>query len=187
MAPRQAPAVVFGVILGTGTGGGVVVRRPRADGLQRRSPASGGTTRCRGRGRRVARARVLLRPAGLHRDVAVGARAGARPPSATGCALTGAAIVEAAGTGRSRRRGTLARYAPPARGLASVINVLDPDVIVLGGGLSRIGSLYEDVPRQWGAWVFSDRVDTRLVPPRFGDASGVRGAAWLWDAGDVGR
>jgi len=60
-----------------------------------------------------------------------------------------------------------------------VINVVDPDVIVLGGGLSNVERLYDNVPQQWGAWVFSDRVDTRLVPPAHGDSSGVRGAAWL--------
>ena len=68
-----------------------------------------------------------------------------------------------------------------ARALASVINVVDPDVIVLGGGLSSLARLYERVPRLWSRWVFSDRVDTRLVPPAHGDASGVRGAAWLWE------
>ena len=53
---------------------------------------------------------------------------------------------------------------------------------MLGGGLSRVASLYDEVPRRWGAWVFSDRVDTKLRPPRHGDSSGVRGAAWLWPA-----
>jgi len=67
-----------------------------------------------------------------------------------------------------------------ARGLASVINVLDPEVIVLGGGMSNIASLYEQVPQRWGQYVFSDRVDTRLVKAQHGDSSGVRGAAWLW-------
>jgi fructokinase len=67
-----------------------------------------------------------------------------------------------------------------ARALASVINVVDPDVIVLGGGLSRVQSLYQKVPARWGRYVFSDRVDTRLVQAKFGDSSGVRGAAWLW-------
>jgi predicted NBD/HSP70 family sugar kinase len=67
-----------------------------------------------------------------------------------------------------------------ARALAHVINILDPHVIVLGGGLSNCARLYENVPKLWGRYVFSDRVDTRLVPPRFGDSSGVRGAAWLW-------
>jgi fructokinase len=70
-----------------------------------------------------------------------------------------------------------------AKSLATVINLLDPDVIVLGGGLSQIESIYDDVPRRWGEWVFSDRVTTRLVQARFGDASGVRGAAWLWEPG----
>jgi predicted NBD/HSP70 family sugar kinase len=67
-----------------------------------------------------------------------------------------------------------------ARGLAQVINILDPDVIVLGGGLSKLARLYENVPLVWGQYVFSDSVATRLVAPRFGDSSGVRGAAWLW-------
>jgi fructokinase len=66
-----------------------------------------------------------------------------------------------------------------ARSLAHVINILDPDVIVLGGGMSNIERLYARVPELWGRWVFSDRVDTKLVKLRFGDSSGVRGAAWL--------
>ena len=67
-----------------------------------------------------------------------------------------------------------------ARGLATVINIVDPDVIVFGGGLSNLERLYANVPKIWNRWVFSDRVDTRLVPARHGDSSGVRGAAWLW-------
>lgn len=66
-----------------------------------------------------------------------------------------------------------------ARSLAHVINILDPDVIVLGGGLSNIQRLYADVPQQLSQYVFSDVVKTKLVPPRYGDSSGVRGAAWL--------
>ena len=66
-----------------------------------------------------------------------------------------------------------------AKGLASVINVLDPDVIVLGGGMSNVGTLYTEVPKIWQNWVFSDQVTTQLVAPKYGDASGVRGAAWL--------
>jgi len=68
-----------------------------------------------------------------------------------------------------------------ARGLASIINVVDPDVIVLGGGMSNVQRLYDNVPRLWNNYVFSDRVDTLLVPPKHGDSSGVRGAAWLWE------
>jgi len=67
-----------------------------------------------------------------------------------------------------------------ARALAAVINLLDPDIIVLGGGLSNIARLYANVPALWGPFVFSDRVDTPLVRAKHGDSSGVRGAAWLW-------
>ncbi|HRE14421.1 MAG TPA: ROK family protein, partial [Usitatibacteraceae bacterium] len=76
---------------------------------------------------------------------------------------------------------TMERHAQRlARGPVGVVNMLDPDVIVLGGGLSSIASLYDRVPALWGEHVFSDDVRTRLVPPVHGDAGGVRGAAWLW-------
>jgi predicted NBD/HSP70 family sugar kinase len=67
-----------------------------------------------------------------------------------------------------------------ARALAGVINILDPDVIVLGGGISNVPRLYANVPVLWRPYVFSDQVATRLAPPMHGDSSGVRGAAWLW-------
>ena len=67
-------------------------------------------------------------------------------------------------------------------GLASVINVVDPDVIVLGGGMSNVARLYRNVPALLGRYVFSDRCDTPVVPALHGDSSGVRGAAWLWEA-----
>ena len=74
----------------------------------------------------------------------------------------------------------LARYVDRmARALASIVNVLDPQIIVLGGGLSNITQLYHRVPQLWGQFIFSDQVSTRLIPPAHGDASGVRGAAWL--------
>ncbi|HEU4750222.1 MAG TPA: ROK family protein, partial [Acidimicrobiia bacterium] len=68
-----------------------------------------------------------------------------------------------------------------ARALASLINVFDPDVIVLGGGMSNVAELYELVPRRWGSYVFGGEATTRLVPNVHGDSSGVRGAAWLVD------
>ena len=75
----------------------------------------------------------------------------------------------------------LARYKHRlARALAGVINVLDPDVIVLGGGMSKTLQLYRDIPKLWEDWVFSDTIKTKLLPARYGDTSGVRGAAWLW-------
>lgn len=76
---------------------------------------------------------------------------------------------------------TMQRYEDRlARGLAHVINIIDPDVIVLGGGMGNIKRLYKNIPDLWGRYVFSDRVETRLSAPKFGDSSGVRGAAWLW-------
>ena len=102
-----------------------------------------------------------------------------------GAALTAAQIAQAAAQGDAACQATLQRYAGRlARALAGVINLLDPDVIVLAGGLSQLPMLYDAVPRLWGRWVLSgglqDDVRTRLVPSRHGDASGVRGAAWLW-------
>ena len=73
-----------------------------------------------------------------------------------------------------------------ARALASIINILDPEAIVLGGGLSALQHLYEDVPRLWRGYVFSDDIATRLLRPAHGDSSGVRGAAWLWHPEELG-
>jgi fructokinase len=101
-------------------------------------------------------------------------------------ALTGrqeeaAAIAARAEAGEAAAGTALARYVDRlARALAAVINLLDPEIIVLGGGLGQIAALYRDVPARWGDYVFSDTVATKLVPPRWGDSSGVRGAAWLW-------
>ena len=90
-------------------------------------------------------------------------------------------VVEAATAGDPTAEATLARYEHRlARSLATVINILDPEVIVLGGGLSNIERLYSNIPRIWNAWVFSDVTVTRLVKNFHGDSSGVRGAAWLW-------
>ena len=173
--------VVFGVILGTGVGGGIVVDGRVLAGKngiagewghdplpwpaddERPGPACYcGRAGC---------LETFLSGPGLESDHA----------RATGSTCSPAEIVERAAQGDVAARATLARHADRlARGLASVINVLDPDVIVLGGGLSNLSHLYDEVPRRWGRYVFSDRVDTVLVPPRHGDSSGVRGAAFLW-------
>ena len=88
--------------------------------------------------------------------------------------------VTAAMQGEAHSLASLERYENRlARALAYVINILDPDVIVLGGGLSNIPRWYQRVPKLWARWVFSDRVDTALLCNRHGDSSGVRGAAWL--------
>lgn len=99
----------------------------------------------------------------------------------TGQTLDAAQIADRAADGDAQAVESMARYEERlARALAQVINIFDPDIIVLGGGLSNIARLYENLPRLWEKWVFSDQVATRIVPPLHGDSSGVRGAAWLW-------
>jgi fructokinase len=178
--------VVFGVIIGTGTGGGIVAHgrlltgRNAIAGEWGHNPlpwamldeSPGPDCYC---GRRGCIETFLSGP-GLARD----------HERATGQRLPGEILVARAAAGDEAAESTLRRYdSRVARALASIINVLDPDVIVLGGGLSNLTRLYANVPRAWGAWVFSDRVDTTLAPPRHGDASGVRGAAWLWPPGEA--
>jgi fructokinase len=98
----------------------------------------------------------------------------------TGEAVDPPQIVKAAAAGDANAEATLQRYEHRlARGLSMVINLIDPDVIVLGGGLSKLDRLYESVPRIWARYVFSDTVGTALKAPVHGDSSGVRGAAWL--------
>ena len=100
----------------------------------------------------------------------------------TGIELTAAAIAQRDRDAEPAAVAVLDQYSDRmARSLATVINILDPECIVLGGGVGNIERLYRDVPRCWGRYVFSDRVDTRLLQPKFGDSSGVRGAARLWD------
>lgn len=102
-----------------------------------------------------------------------------------GVSIPAVDIVQGAENGQSQCISSLDAYSDRlARSLSHVINLLDPDVIVLGGGLSNCEFLYQSVPKTWGKYVFSDRVDTRLVAPKHGDSSGVRGAAWLWGPND---
>ncbi|NIR59441.1 MAG: ROK family protein [Gammaproteobacteria bacterium] len=174
--------IVFGVIIGTGTGGGLVVRGrvltgvnaiagewghnplPWPDDDERPGPHC----YC---GRRGCIETFLSGPGMMHDHALVTAEH-----------LEPAEIVERAQAGEPDCRATLERYENRmARALAHVINIVDPDVVVLGGGMGNIARLYDNVPRMWGGWVFSDRVDTGLAPPLHGDSSGVRGAARLWD------
>ncbi len=170
--------VVFGVILGTGVGGGIVVDGRVLTGANAiagewgHNPLAGEHHKeacyC---GRRGCIELYLSGP-GLVAD----------HRRATGADSSPLEIVRLAAAGDIAAEATLQRHeARLARALAGVINVLDPDVIVLGGGLSNIDRLYANVPRLWGAHVFSDRVATRLLKHRHGDSSGVRGAAWLWN------
>jgi fructokinase len=181
---------VFGVILGTGVGGGIVIDSrilvganaiagewghnplpaPRMDELAGERPGPPcycGRTGC---------IETFLSGPGLAADHRQHA----------GAALDGPQIAAGAAAGNAACRATLDRYAERlARALAGVINILDPDAIVLGGGLSSLRHLYDDVPRHWVGHIISDTIATRLLPPVHGDSSGVRGAAWLWRPGEA--
>ena len=176
-------SIVFGVIIGTGTGGGVVVNGrilvganaiagewghnplPAPEGDERPGPPC----YC---GRSGCIETFLSGPALARDHAALG-----------GDDLAAVDVVTRANAGDSRAAAALDRYERRfARAIASIINVIDPAVIVLGGGLSNIERLYTRVPALWAAHVFSDHVDTKLVRAKHGDASGVRGAAWLWPA-----
>jgi fructokinase len=169
---------VFGVILGTGVGGGIVIEGKVLDGANAiagewgHNPMPGEHHKDVCYCGRKGCIELYLSGPGLARDHR-------RVAGADFCA---AEIAQYATNGDKSCEATLQRYeARLARALAQVINILDPDVIVLGGGLSNIERLYANVPRLWGQQVFSDRVATRLLKHRHGDSSGVRGAAWLWN------
>jgi len=168
-------AVVFGVILGTGVGGGIAVDGKIIRGANAIAGEWGHNP--------------LPQPS--EQDFPL-------PPCYCGRAGCIETYLSGPGLSRDHERRTGQRLKPEqivslgdqslerymerlAKALASIINVLDPDVIVLGGGMSNVARLYTEVPRLWGRHVFSDQVATRLAPPVHGDSSGVRGAAWLWN------
>ena len=172
--------MVFGVILGTGVGGGIVVRGRALEGpnliagewghnpLPWMTPDEfpGPPCYCGKRGC----IETFLSGPGFERQYA----------EAAGETLSSTDIVQSAAAGSVHATGAIARYHDRlARALASVVNVLDPDVIVLGGGMSNLPSLAEAVSARLPRYVFSDSVHTRVVRNRHGDSSGVRGAAWL--------
>lgn len=172
---------VFGVILGTGVGGGVVIGGRVLTGANAISgewghnplpwpepgELPGPACWC---GRRGCIETWVSGPAlaRIHMEE-------------TGQFLAAENIADRAAEGDAGAAGSMARFETRlARALAHMVNILDPDIIVLGGGLSNIARLYENLPRLWEEWIFSDRVVTRIMPPLHGDSSGVRGAAWLW-------
>jgi len=172
-------AVVFGVILGTGVGGGIAIGGRPLDGRNAIAGEWGHNPLPRpADGERPGPACYCGRR-GCIETFLSGPGLAADHEAATGERRTPEDIAAAGSAGAEA---TMARYEERlARALAGVINIIDPDVIVLGGGLSRIERLYANVPRLWAPHVFSDHIATELRPPRHGDASGVRGAAWLWD------
>ena len=177
----RGAGVVFGVIIGTGTGAGIVIdgkvltgpnaiagewgHNPLPWPMDNERP--GPDCYCGKQGC----IETFLSGPGLAADFL----------AATGVQKTAHEIVQLA-QDNTEAEACLQRYENRmARGLAHIINILDPDVIVLGGGMSNIKRLYKNVPQLWDEYVFSDVINTRLVAPVYGDSSGVRGAAWLWN------
>ncbi len=177
----QGAEIVFGVILGTGVGGGIVVDRRVVTGANAIAGEWGHNPLPLPQAADLPLPACYCGRAGCIETYLSGPGVAADHAKVTGEGIDAAQIVARATRGDAVCAATLDRYeARLARALAGVINVLDPDVIVLGGGLSNVSRLYANVPRLWGAQVFSDEVRTRLLPPMHGDSSGVRGAAWLW-------
>lgn len=173
--------MVFGVILGTGVGGGLAIRGNAHTGINaiggewghnplpwpRDDERPGPRCYC---GKRGCIETYLSGP-GLQLDY----------EQQNGTSLAAEQIVQLAVEGDDVAARVLARYEERlARCLATVINILDPDMIVLGGGISNVDRIYTSVPDLWQKWVFSDQADTPLRKNLHGDSSGVRGAAWLW-------
>ena len=172
--------VVFGVILGTGVGGGIVVRGQALTGANAIAGEWGHNPLPQPAGDDLPLPPCYCGRSGCLENYLSGPGMAADHQRHTGQQRL-AHDIAAAAAREPACAATLARYAERlARALAGVINLLDPDVIVLGGGLSNVERWYVEVPRLWQAHVFSDRVDTRLVRHHHGDSSGVRGAAWLW-------
>ncbi|MBK6982177.1 MAG: ROK family protein [Betaproteobacteria bacterium] len=174
--------VAFGVILGTGVGGGIVVDGRLVAGANAIAGEWGHNPLPAPGAEDLPLPRCWCGREGCVETYLSGPGVAADHARATGERLDAGRIARQAGTGDAACEATLARYeARLARALAGVINLLDPDVIVLGGGLSQLARLYDRVPSLWKAHVFSDTVRTRLLPPAHGDSGGVRGAAWLWE------
>ena len=173
--------VIFGVILGTGVGGGIVVSRRVIEGPNGIAGEWGHNPLPLPRADDLPLPECYCGRRGCIETYLSGPGLAALHARTVGGALTPPEIVAAATAGDERAELSLQAYEGRlARSLGNVINIVDPDMIVLGGGMSNIDRLYDNVPRLWLSHVFSDRVDTRLVRHEHGDSSGVRGAAWLW-------
>ncbi|OEJ65560.1 ROK family protein [Magnetovibrio blakemorei] len=174
--------LVFGVILGTGTGGGICIDGKPLEGLNSVAGEWGHNPLPWAQDDERPGPKCYCGKSGCIETFLSGPGLKHDHFTHTGTPLETHDIIEKAAQGEETCIATLERYEHRlARALATVINILDPDVIVLGGGLSNMGRLCDTVPKLWGNWVFSDTVVTKLVPNLHGDSSGVRGAAWLWD------
>lgn len=171
--------VVFGVVVGTGCGGGLVINGHVVSGVNAIA-GEWGHNPMPWRTSEDIENKCYCGLNGCLETFLSGPGLSKHYEMTTGETMSAKEIVAFAKQGNAAAQEMLEIYATwLAKGLASIINIIDPDVIVLGGGLSNIELLYQRVPELWEQWVFSDQVETRLVPAKWGDSSGVRGAAWL--------
>lgn len=183
--PIAEPLLVFGVIIGTGVGGGLVYNKKLLQGPNRITGEWGHNPLPFAQSLRADCHINRPRPCYCGKQDCIetylsGPAMAADFHFLTGRTLTAADIILSAADGDLKAEAVLNFYIDNlAKALAGVINILDPHVIVLGGGLSNIQALYTSVPLEWSRYVFSDDVRTLLRPARHGDSSGVRGAAWL--------
>jgi fructokinase len=178
--------LVFGVILGTGTGGGIAIDGKVVTGANAIAGEWGHNPLPWPTDAELPGPACYCGRHGCLETWLSGPGLAAHFARRTGTTLPSEAVVARANTGDTDAAAAVEAWLDRlARGLAVIINVLDPDVIVVGGGLSEVDAIYTAVPRLWTRWVFSDRVETRLVAARYGAASGVRGAAWLPPVGGL--
>ncbi len=173
---------VFGVILGTGCGGGIVIDGRLLDGPRGIGGEWGHNPLPWMTDEEHPGPLCWCGRYGCMETWVSGTGLAADHARATGRELAAEDIAALAEGGEPDARATLDRHASRlARGLAHVVNLIDPEVIVLGGGLSKLGNLYAALPALMAPWILADQADVTIRPPRWGDASGVRGAAWLWN------
>jgi fructokinase len=178
-AAANAP-VVFGVIVGTGTGAGIVVHGRVLTGANAIAGEWGHNPLPWPEAAELPGKPCYCGKHGCIETWLSGPGFEAEYRLASGVSQSAATIVQLAAQGDLQAEQLVQAYEERmAKSLAHIINILDPDVIVLGGGMSNIQRLYANVPQRWGKYVFSDQVSTRLLAPQYGDSSGVRGAAWL--------
>jgi len=175
--------MVFGIILGTGVGGGIVLDRQPWSGRNAIAGEWGHNELPRRTNDDLPLPDCYCGRSGCIETYLSGPGLAAEHARRTGHSLDAHAIADLARSGDRDAAITMDRFHERlAKALATVVNVLDPDVVVVGGGLSNIEEIYREIPRRLPRYVFSDNVSTAVVRNRHGDSSGVRGAAWLWPA-----
>ena len=176
-------ACVYGVILGTGCGGGIVFNSKLIDGPHGLGGEWGHTPLPWPSADELTIPPCWCGRCGCLETWISGSGLAADHARVTGHTLTGEEIATAAASGSAPAQASLDRHAQRlARGLAMIVNILDPHVIVLGGGLSALPHLYAALPALMAPYIFSDHPNPTIRPPRWGATSGVRGAAWLWES-----